>query len=225
VSKLLYLIRHGQSQANQQGRVQGWLDSPLSNQGREQVHRLAQRLSTEANFCAVFSSPLQRAAETAHLIAAHTNCPPKFDAGLREYNMGPITGLTMAEIKAQFPARHAAFERNEPLPPLPGAESEDAFMARVQNCLHRITQQVPNGQTAVVVTHGGTLNACLRYWLGLNGLHRPFRFANASITMVEIAPGGVRILCLNDTCHLQSGPTKIPDTPATKTRLFEEPTE
>lgn len=206
MSKKIYLIRHGQSEANAEGRVQGWLDSPLSRLGHRQAHSLARRLKTvEPAFFALFSSTLQRAAQTAHILAVSLQCPLHFEDDLREYNMGPITGLTYTEIKEQFPNRHRAFERNEPLPHLPGAETESAFGGRVQNCTAQIVARIPQGDAAVVVAHGGTLNAILRGWLGLdNHRRRPFSFGNASISVVTINPTHVRLLHLNDVCHLEN---------------------
>jgi len=205
VVKQVYLIRHGQSEGNAEGRAQGWLDSPLSERGRQQALCLAQRLSTTAEFAALFTSTLMRAVQTAHIIGDRLNCPLNFEDDLREYNMGPVTGLTFEEIREQFPGRHQAYERNEPLPHLPGAECELAFLDRVERCLDRILQQIPDNRSALVVSHSGTLNACLRNWLGLpNHNRRPFKFFNASISVVEITSVNKRIIRLNDTCHLES---------------------
>jgi broad specificity phosphatase PhoE len=202
VVKKIYLVRHAQSEANAAGRVQGWADSPLSRQGRQQAQLLAERLAAEPPIEAIFSSSLQRAAETARIIAARLNCSLKFDDDLREYNMGPITGLTAAEIREKFPARYAAYERNEPLPQLPGAESESVFLERVRRGMERVVEQTPEQQTGLVVAHGGSLNACLINWLGLRQRRRFFRFGNASLSLVEINAAGERIIYLNDTHHL-----------------------
>jgi broad specificity phosphatase PhoE len=156
------------------------------------------------SFQLMFSSPLQRAADTARIVANRLNCSLKFDDDLREYNMGPITGLTIAEIKERFPERYNAFERNELLPHLPGEEGEAAFLRRINRCMDRIVQQVPEGQAALVVAHGGTLNACLINWLGLDHRsRRPFSFYNASISVVEVNEINKRIIYLNDICHLE----------------------
>ena len=200
--KKIYLVRHAQSEANAAGRIQGWYDSPLSRQGRQQALLLAERLSTEAPLEIIFSSSLQRAAETAQIIAARLNCSLKFDDDLREYNMGPITGLTAAEIREKFPARYEAYERNEPLPQLPGAESESAFLERVGRGMDRVLKQAPARQAALVVAHGGSLNACLINWLGLRQPRRLFSFGNASLSLVQINAAGKRVIYLNDTHHL-----------------------
>lgn len=201
--KTIYLIRHAESEGNAEGRIQGWFDSPLNERGQQQAHHLASRLSAEAQFWAIFTSSLQRAVETAQILAGDLNCPLNFEDDLREYNMGPITGLTLSEIKARFPHRYLAFKRNERLAHLPGEEGEERFMERVRRCMEGIMRQVPEGQAALVVSHSGTLNVCLRNWLGLaNNSRHPFAFDNASITVVEINKTTKRLICLNDTCHL-----------------------
>ncbi len=204
MAKTLYLIRHGQSQANAEGRVQGWLDSPLSPLGMAQARQVAQRLAAEGvEFFAVYSSPLERAAETARAITDTLGCPLYFNDGLREINTGPLSGLTGEEIAARYPERHRAYLQNQPLPPIPGVETEAEFLRRVAAALDTILAHLPDGQTAGVVTHGGTLNACMRHWLRLNNHgRRSFRFGNASISVVRVLASHVEINRLNDTCHL-----------------------
>jgi broad specificity phosphatase PhoE len=117
--------------------------------------------------------------------------------------MGPISGLTLVEIEERFPERVLAFKENRRMSHLPGEEGETKFMERVRLGMETILGNVPEEQSILVVSHGGTLNACLRLWLGVNGHTRhPFRFQNASITLVEINEMHKQVVYLNDTCHL-----------------------
>jgi len=203
VPKKIYLVRHAQSIGNAEGRIQGWFDSPLNELGRRQADCLARRLAAEASIDAIFASPLQRAAETAQIIGRVLNRSLNFEDDLREYNMGPISGLTLAEIEERFPERVLAFKENRRLSHLPGEEGEAMFMERVRLGMENIVRQVPEGQSILVVSHGGTLNTCLRQWLGVNGHTRhPFQFQNASVTLVEINEMHTQVVYLNDTCHL-----------------------
>jgi probable phosphoglycerate mutase len=203
VPKKIYLVRHAQSVGNAEGRIQGWFDSPLNELGRRQADVLARRLAAEASIDAIFASPLQRAAETAQIVGRVLNRPVIFEDDLREYNMGPISGLTLPEIEEQFPERLLAFKENRRLPHLPGEEGEAMFMERVRLGMENIIRQISEGQSILVVSHGGTLNACLRQWLGVNGYTRhPFRIENASVTLVEINEIHKQVVYLNDTCHL-----------------------
>lgn len=183
--------------------MQGLLDSPLSERGRAESHRLAKRLVAETKADLIFTSPLKRAMDTAQIVADYLNCPIKLDDDLREYNMGPITGLTPQEIKAKYPARYLAFERNEYPTYLPGEEGAEVFEKRVQQGFDRVLAQIEEGQTAVVVSHSGTLNACLRNWLEIKNLNqRPFAFGNASVTVMAVNAQSKLLIRLNDTCHL-----------------------
>ncbi|MCB0154382.1 MAG: histidine phosphatase family protein [Anaerolineae bacterium] len=203
MSKLIYLVRHGQSQGNIEGRVQGLLDSPLSERGQTEAHCLGQRLVAEIKVDLIFTSPLKRAQDTAQILAHYLDCPLKLDDDLREYNMGPITGLTPPEIKAKYPARYLAFERNEYPNFLPGEEGAVVFEQRVQQGFERVLTHLEDGQSAVVVSHSGTLNACLRNWLDIKNLNqRPFAFGNASVTVMAVNPRDKLLIRLNDTCHL-----------------------
>jgi broad specificity phosphatase PhoE len=203
VAKLIYLVRHGQSQGNIEGWVQGLLDSPLSERGREESLCLAKRLKRETKIDLIFTSPLKRAFDTSQIIAHRLACPLITDQDLREYNMGPIAGLTPQEIKQHYPARYQAFERNEYPTYLPGEEGREAFEKRVRQSFTRILRQMNNEQVAVVVSHSGTLNACLRNWLEINNHNqRPFAFANASLSLVSLKGDSKMLIHLNDTCHL-----------------------
>lgn len=220
MSKCLYLIRHGESQGNLEGRIQGWVDYPLSEPGRQQAARLAERLAQpivpgwrEGSIYQLVASPLRRAAETAQIIGQALALPVRSDERLKEYNFGPLAGLTSDEIVASFPSVRADWEAKRLWQPLPGEEGEAAFVARVRQAMDEVVAGMAEGAGLAVVAHGGSLDACLRSWLGLanpggasedgRGQRRIFAFDNTSLSLVRIQPEGYRILVLNDTCHLR----------------------
>ena len=205
MSKYVWLIRHGESQGNLEGRIQGWADYPLTELGHRQAAQLAQRLTREGSIQALVSSPLQRAADTARVVGDVLGLPVRFDARLREYNFGPLTGMTSDEIVARFPTVRAAWEVNRPWQPLPGEEGEPAFLTRVRGAMDEIVAGMVEDSALAVVAHGGSLDACLRAWLGINVRdgRRAFTFGNASLSLVRIRAHSYRVLLLNDTCHLR----------------------
>jgi broad specificity phosphatase PhoE len=211
MSRYLWLIRHGESQGNLERRVQGWADYPLTDLGRWQAARLAERLAQERPIHELVASPLQRAAETAQIISQALDLPARFDARLKEYNFGPLTGLTPDDIVAHFPTVQAAWEVNRVWEPLAGEESDPTFVRRVREVMDEIVTGMDEGSSVVVVAHGGSLDACLRSWLGIayrslgngNNERRAFAFDNASVSLVRIRARSYRILLLNDTCHLR----------------------
>lgn len=212
MSKYLWLVRHSESQGNLERRIQGWADFPLTRLGRRQAARTAERMAQEEGIAEIVSSPLARAAQTAQILGAVSALPVRFDDRLREYNFGPLNGLTRDEIAARYPGVAAAWKANEFWEPLPDEEGEPAFEARVRAAMDDIVVRMAEETAVVVVMHGGAMNACLRSWLGIEGRGwRMFAFDNASISMMQLQardkPSGnniynYRVILLNDVSHL-----------------------
>ncbi len=199
----LFLIRHGRSTWNTAKRIQGCADPPLDEVGREQTRRLAERLREEA-VVALYTSPLQRAQETAEIIGQALGVPVMPDERLKEYDVGDITGLTWEQVVEQHP--HVArrwIEASESLE-IPGEEGDASFRARVAAAFGEIIAQHTDGPIGVVA-HGGTLGTYLNHLIGLPTRFSPFRFGNGSLSIVEVDPVRPRIVLLNDTCHLGEG--------------------
>lgn len=197
---LVYLIRHAQTEFNSSGRVQGWLDVPLDDVGREQARLLGARLAS-APIELVFSSPLSRALDTARILAAPSDRQVITDDRLREYNMGDWTGKTGDEVAAG--ANELGFD--DPLIPIPGGESAMDMRNRVSAFVKELSQRHSKTlNTVAVVSHGGTLGAMVGAMLAMPVLRRhPFTFSNGSITEVVWRVDGWRVQTLNDRHHLQ----------------------
>jgi broad specificity phosphatase PhoE len=193
-----YLVRHGQTAFNAEGRIQGWLDVPLDDVGQIQAECLARRFS-EQSVQAIYSSPLVRAADTARVIAQACRLELVLDERLREYHMGDWTGLTAEEIRMAMPTT--------PLDDLeatiPNGESAQHMRERVAAFLRDLIAR-HDGEAVVLVSHGGTLGAMVGAMLGLPVMRRhPFAFGNASLTEADYERGRWRLRSLNDRCHLQ----------------------
>lgn len=200
----LLLIRHGQSLANTQGRLQGQMDSPLTERGRDQARALAHRLAREG-WCvsAVHSSDLKRAAETAEILAAEMEAPMVLDARLREYDVGVLTGLVWQEIAALYPEIWHDLYHSAEYASIPEEEGNEAFQARLAAVLTELRSGYGQEDTVAVVSHGGSLGMMLALVLGMDAERpTPFRFGNASLSVVEFRPRGAVLNCLNDMCHL-----------------------
>jgi len=203
LKKRLLLIRHAQSQANREGRVQGWLDSPLSELGHRHAQMLSARIAVEFNVSQVFSSPLTRARQTAAYLGQLLALPLQFEHNLKEQNLGPLSGLTKQEVRNLFPDLEHAWTNNLPRPPITGLESDQTFAQRVQSAVDSILAHTSVGETIAVFSHGGTLKQMLKNWLNINhGGHLTFTFSNCSLTIVDVYPSYVRLVLLNDTNHL-----------------------
>jgi broad specificity phosphatase PhoE len=165
----LYLARHGQTDWNLAGRLQGMRDIPLNETGRAQARELAGRmeaLGVGGEHLPWHASPLMRAAETAHIIRdnlAHGEDDVMFEPRLQELSYGEWEGLTLAEARALDPDAIEARERDKWNHVPPGGESYAMLSARVAPVL------LACNQPGVIVSHGGIL----RVALALFGLEAP----------------------------------------------------
>jgi broad specificity phosphatase PhoE len=173
----ILLIRHGESTWNAEGIIQGWGDPPLSETGRAQARALGLRLSRREEIDALYSSTLQRARETAEIIGELTGTSPRFDDRLREGGIGVLTGVNVKDVEKLYPEIWRDWQENPLKTPIPGGEDNENFRKRVIYLAHLI---------------------------GLDMRKRvPFRFANASLSMIQLGGARPRIVLLNDTCHLE----------------------
>lgn len=206
----LLLIRHGESQANAERRIQGWFDSPLNETGRSQMCALAYRLQNDSwDVTALYASSLRRAAESGEILAAALGVPLTLDERLREYGVGAFTGLTWEEVEERFPLVVVQWKTSPRRAPIPGEEGDFVFRDRLVAAFEDIIAAHPAETTVGVVAHEGTFNVYLKHLLGLDiDIRGPFTFANAALSVVELERWGPRIVLLNDTCHLANGGDK-----------------
>ncbi len=155
----LLLARHGETPWNREGRVQGWAATGLTDRGDEQARALGTWLGATHTVDRVLASDLERTRVTAATVreAAGGLPTPTFDSSLRERGFGVYQGLLTEEMVDRFPD----YDRSKSVltldaDPLNG-ESVTDFLDRVERAWQRITDAVANGETALVVTHGGVL--------------------------------------------------------------------
>ena len=197
----LLLIRHGESVWNREGRVQGWLDPPLSDKGLQQAASLAERLRGWP-LAAIYASPLERARVTAEMIGKAAEVRVTLDDRLREHRLGAIQGLTGSEIRAKYPEQFALAGRTNRWVPAPDEEPVTEFMERVRAAGDDVIARHA-GQMVALVSHGGSINRLLMAWLGIDPLrHPPFHVDNASLTHVRVSEALIQVRILNDTSHL-----------------------
>ncbi|MGE5259161.1 MAG: histidine phosphatase family protein [Hyphomicrobiales bacterium] len=149
------LIRHGQTEWNLAGRYQGQSDVPLNEKGRAQARALAWQFR-KLPFAAVYSSDLQRARETAEIIAAALHLPVTADIRLREINQGEWEGQLVETIAA----RYAALWRQRQVDPAgirpPGGETVEEVARRARAALQDISRLHPD-DSILISSHGLTL--------------------------------------------------------------------
>lgn len=216
------LIRHGQSEWNADGRWQGQADPPLTDLGRAQAQHAAKALGAVD---AIVASDLQRAAETAEIIAEELGLGAVvLDVDLRERDAGEWSGLTRAEIERDWPgylgapppvatkasvgpaaaATEAARRSNEPRRRPPGWEDDQEVQRRAVAALTRLHDRLPDGE-ALAVTHGGLIYELEALF------HAPFeRLPNLGGRWVEVGPAGPTTLG-DRVVLVDPGEVTIPD--------------
>ena len=200
----IILIRHGETVWNQQGRMQGQSDSPLSETGVRQSRQLAQRLKQIA-FSALYSSDSGRAHQTARSVADVTGHDIIVEPRLRERHFGVFEGLTGTEIKFNYPDAYARFKSRDPDYVVPGGESAAQFRARALGCLREIAGRHAD-DLVVVVTHGLVLDMVYR---AANGIalteRRTFSLINASLNQFRFDGATWHAETWGDASHLDEG--------------------
>jgi probable phosphoglycerate mutase len=205
----LYLIRHGQTDANAGGRIQGQSESALSDLGRAQAARVAEAVAALGPR-ALYTSDLSRARDTASPIAARTGLDLDLEPGLRERAYGVLEGLSWLEVQARHPEIYAALASADPEFRIPGGESRRDLSVRVAAALDALAARHV-GEAFAAVSHGGVMSAFTAHVLGVP-LGRPpaLRTLNGCISTFERVDGVWRMLTFGAVAHLGGGAAPRP---------------
>lgn len=166
IGRRIILLRHGRTEWNATGRWQGHLDPGLDDTGWEQAERAA-RLLAALHPTALVSSDLQRARSTAEVLARTTGLEVTVDPRLRETHLGQWQGLTAADIRRQWPAELGLWTTGDVHQPPAGGETRLEVAARMVEGIDAALAGVADGETLVVVTHGGAARVAIASILGL----------------------------------------------------------
>jgi probable phosphoglycerate mutase len=196
----LIVVRHGQTEWNAAGRIQGHLNSRLDEDGRAQAEALAARLVGEP-LAAIYTSDLGRTLETAAPTASNRMMDIVTDPRLRERHLGVFQGLTFAEAERQFPDMFVRYKARDLHVHFEHGESLVSLRERVAEVMIEIADRHP-GEAVLVVTHGGVLDQIYRLATGM-ALEAPRTFTvdNASINRLVWDGVRLRLTHWDDTPH------------------------
>ena len=182
----LLLVRHGKSEGNKEGWVfLGHTDSPLDDIGRTQAETLAQTLAAEP-ITAVYSSPLQRAQETAVCLAQSHHLPLQIDPRLIEQDFGNWDTLSFAQVEKQFALDMKLWQQNAYEHGPTNGENLRTVETRLQGFFKELRQN-HHQEKVLIVAHGGVLNALLCLLLNTRLQWRwAYRFDTASFAEVQL---------------------------------------
>jgi probable phosphoglycerate mutase len=195
-------IRHGETVWNAEMRMQGQLDTVLSERGRWQAARVAEALA-DSGIEAIIASDLARAFDTAQAIANRLGLQIAIDRGLRERSFGIFEGYTYTEIGARWPVEAERWRHHDPDFGPDEGETLRAFDARAVTTAMRIAASYA-GRSIAIVTHGGVLDCLYRVAAGIGlGPPRSWDLGNAAINRLLYTPRGFTLVGWSDTAHLE----------------------
>ncbi len=197
----LYIIRHGQTDWNVEGKIQGRQDIPLNDMGRRQARALADGMKSRP-VAAVYSSPQKRAMETAEAIAGPLGLTVKAVPQLMEIGYGDWEGRSAEDILTTDRELYESWWQHPATVAPPGGETLNQVDERCRQAWDMIRSGM-KGDTAVVA-HGGTLAHFIVHLLEGQPEAKEIVVSNASITTMDYDPesGACRLVDLNDCSHL-----------------------
>jgi len=213
----VFLVRHGATVLTAEDRFAGATNVQLSDEGREQVRRLAIRLKKEA-IGAIYASPLDRTVETARILAEPHKMEIQTRDGLREISHGRWEEMTRREVDEKYPEEADAWEKDPyTFAPL-GGESGLAVTARALPALIEIVRAHP-GKNILIVSHKATIRLLLSSLLGFD----PRRYRDnldqnpAALNIVDFKDSiRARLTLFNDTSHYSEAGLAIPAVPTAR---------
>lgn len=159
----LFLIRHGQTDWNLKGKIQGSYDTELNETGIAQAEELSSKvIEQNYKFFKIYSSCQKRALKTAQVLSYHTNVSYEIIKGIEEINLGEWEGLSWAEVKKKFPAEYEEWYNNRRYTKPPKGESYEDMLKRVLEAIHNIIKK--GSEDVAVVTHSAVI-MCLQCYI------------------------------------------------------------
>lgn len=193
----IYLVRHGQTLFNQQKKVQGWCDSPLTQEGIQQAVAVSKTLQS-ISFEYAYSSTSERAMDTMHYILQDRSVPHAYVKGLKELNFGSLEGEKEADVFTDISVYEKGFE-------MYGGATLPTCNQRFMACLETIAKS--HVGNVLVVAHGGVIMSVLNYLdeaQFMKNMQEVGDVENCSVTILEYTDH-FEILDLADTSYRDRG--------------------
>ena len=188
--RILFVFRHGETNWNREGRLQGHTDTPLNATGLAQAEALAHRLRAH-RLDAVLSSDLSRALTTAQIVSDALGVPLATDLGLRETNVGAAEGMIWADAKARFGEELTERWYSDNDAAFPGGETGLATLTRGLAALRRFAIAHPYRRIGVS-THGAMVRQLVKHSLPPGST--PVRAPNTALFVLHYEPVADRLI-------------------------------
>ncbi|NLL81367.1 MAG: histidine phosphatase family protein [Tissierellia bacterium] len=197
----IYLTRHGTTEWNIERRLQGWENSKLTQEGVLRAVKLGERLK-DIDFDVIYSSPLNRAVETAKYIRGDKDTLIVYHDGLKELRYGIWQGMLLDDIEKKYPEEYYIY-RNSPMDYIPiEGESYDDLFRRVKNFLEEVKKI--EAENILVISHGITIKAIIAYIknLSLEEFSSLPVYTGTALNIIEVDKGKMKLILENDTSHI-----------------------
>ncbi len=196
----LFIIRHGETEWNFTGRVQGHAQTELNATGHRQAKYLAERL--DGSFSAIYSSDLIRTIQTAIPLAKQTGLGIRTDPRWREIDVGEGQGLSGEEVRTQWPEFFRQREIDFVRARWPGGEDFADVIAKVEDALQDLIKAHP-GEDLAIFTHGGSARAALCVACGGDdSVFQTVNMPNTALSIIEWDGERWHVPLIADTGHL-----------------------
>lgn len=197
----LYITRHGETEWNTEGRMQGWNDSPLTNLGINQAYWLYERLK-EMDFHAIYSSPAGRAYKTAEILKGGRDIEIIAHDALKEMNLSEWEGLDQNQIKKKDEEQFYNYWKAPQLYKSMGGEDFVELQHRVTSGIREIVENHKD-ETILIVTHTMALKALMASLRNkpISTMWDPPFIKQTSLTIIEIDDDKIKIKMYADDSH------------------------
>lgn len=180
----LFFIRHGQTDWNIQGKIQGSYDSELNDIGIRQAKELSEKvIEDNYKFSKIYTSQQKRAIKTAQILSEVINIDCTPIEGLEEMNLGQWEGLSWAEVKEKFPNEYGEWYVNRRYTKSPKGESYQDVIERVLPVIHKIIEK--NDNNVAIVTHSAVI-MCIQCYLTDTPFEEMMKFKTDNTAIIEL---------------------------------------
>lgn len=199
----IYIARHGETKWNREGRMQGFKNSDLTEEGISNAKSLGESLKN-IDFDYIYSSPLGRALDTAKYIRKDDSINIILDDSLKELNLGLWEGMTHKDIKEKYPTQYNNFREHPELFESNGGEDFLELIKRVEDGLNNIIKD-ENHENILIVTHTCVIKAISIIVKGdkVKYFWNPPFINNTSLTILEVINKEIKVLLEADVSHLR----------------------
>jgi len=204
----LYIVRHGETEFNVQRRMQGRLDSPLTQRGVNNAIALGQEMK-DIHFDKIFCSPSPRAYRTTELICGGKDISIQTEDDLREMNLAYWEGKSKEELELLYPEENKIFWNSPQLYKPEEGESFQDVQDRAVAFINKLASEQKDGQI-LIVTHSVVILTLATYFRKdtLENLWSPPLIHDTSVTLLTADEGKIRLEFVGDMSHVNQATTK-----------------